>query len=61
MTGKYILDGHKVIRCDDIFVWAKSVEKNKRRVALTNGFRVQGLYCFPWARSLIRLWASLTF
>lgn len=41
MEGYYVLDEHTVIKCDDVFIWAKSFDVNKRRVALTNGFKVR--------------------
>ena len=33
MNGKYILDGHKAVPCDDVFEWGRWFEKANRRVA----------------------------
>ncbi len=35
MSGKYILDGHKLIPCDDLIKWANWFEKANRHVAKT--------------------------
>lgn len=33
MSDKYILDGHKIVPCDDILEWGKWVKKAERHVA----------------------------
>ena len=34
-NGRYILDGHKPVECDDVIEWAKWFESNNRTVAKT--------------------------
>lgn len=41
IKGLYVLDGHIAVECNDPLNWAKFFEINKRRVALTNGFKVR--------------------
>ncbi len=31
--GKYILNGHEPVPCEDLMVWAKWIEENSRQVA----------------------------
>lgn len=35
MNGRYILDGHTPVPVDDLMEWAGKIEKQDRRVALT--------------------------
>lgn len=32
MSGQYILEGHRAVRCDDLIVWARWFEKGDRIV-----------------------------
>lgn len=34
-TGKYLLDGHDVVPCEDLLEWALNFETTDRQVALT--------------------------
>ena len=42
----YILDGHKIVPCDDVLKWAKWLEKAERHVAddKENGIRVSTIF-----------------
>jgi len=35
-TGKYLLDGHDVVPCEDLLEWALNFERSERHVGLTN-------------------------
>lgn len=35
MLGKYILDGHNPVLCEDLVTWAQAFEKSDRHVART--------------------------
>jgi len=43
---KYILDGHKVVRCDDMIKWSQWFATGDRQVALTekDGIRVSTVF-----------------